>query len=450
MVTYLIAGGQSYKHGYLSVKSERKRIVTKARLQCSASSLSQVVARNALVGQPWPIKTILSENGKERAEILHFLPTGTLRSSFGDVGIWWFTQEQGQEMVDCNIKFTILQENGRSSDDDSRCITRPWHFTANLRDSQIQMGGLVSDEHGVVVGRFASMGQNSRSLGTKTQMTTGIDSSLPQRQQWALMDNVPKYTVNAATCLWRRMIEEVPELCGFAPSELRLEWLRMTGLDDDINTLATPALLDEWVWNGDEDPSGGRFGGDLSDGSATVSGRIYGSSFVADGTHITTRPVIAPAISTAASVATGQNWAELSSNTAFHRAAKDGYVVVSVPPMAGYDFSVFDHPTSNAFSLSVPGTREVILELGNPRSTFSEPVAGDSAKAVLGGLMNSITGRSTIEAETEQKMRLFPPIEYKAGEVLQSSLPMLLAAGTTAAVLGVLQSHVTLQMFWVS
>ena len=245
-------------------------------------------------------------------------------------------------------------------------------------------------------------------------------SNLPQRQQWALLDNVPKYTVNAGTCLWRRMINEVPELCGSTPHELRSEWLLMTGMHDDAANLASPLLLDEWLWNDDS-------GGGTGAGDGCVSGRIYGSSFVADGTRITTRPVLAPAVSAAASATLGRSWADTTSAAAFERANNDGFVVVSVPPTPA----------------TLPA--EVILELGTP-------LLADDTASSAGGLLDklSLAGQNVGTGGVGESSNLGLLDTKKVGDAMQRALPTLMAAGTTAAALGVLQSHVTLQMFWVS
>lgn len=419
---------------------------------------STTSARENLVARPWPICTTVSDRRIE--EILHFTPAGGVRSSLGGVGIWW-PVEHAEELVE----FTLLHD-GSEEADEGLSHHQPWRYSATLQSPVVMVGTVSaisptapSDGQGSGgppshLGKFASSsvvaagesrggGDGPSPRTTAPAAPSALGSSLPQRQQWALLDNVPKYTVNAGTCLWRRMTDEVPELCGFSPHALRAEWLLMAGSSaDDSASLASPLLLDEWLWH--DDSGGGEGGG------GCVSGRIYGSSFVADGTRITTRPVLAPAVSAKTAANLGRDWADSTSAAAFERATKDGFVVVSVPHTAAMDdgSSVLTAAAGADVdaSPSLHG-REVILELGVPRHSSDDELA-----SAAGGLLDKFVGGSGGDGVSGGLPA--NPVGLldgkKVSKAVQDALPTLLAAGTTAAALGVLQSHVTLQMFWVT
>ena len=171
---------------------------------------------------------------------------------------------------------------------------------------------------------------------------------------------------------------------------------------------------------------------------------------MADGTRITTRPVLAPAVSAKTTANLGRDWADSTSAAAFERATKDGFVVVSVPHTAAMDDG--SSVPNMAVAADVVDTspsmhgREVILELGVPQHST------DELTSAAGGLLDKIVGGSGGDGISGGLPA--NPVGLldgkKVSQAVQNALPTLLAAGTTAAALGVLQSHVTLQMFWVT
>jgi hypothetical protein len=97
-----------------------------------------------------------------------------------------------------------------------------------------------------------------------------------EREEWALQDAVPKYSLEAGTIvLWRRMSLEVPELFTFSAAELRARWVAMAG-PDGAEKLAKlqdePPYLEDWVCVGP-----GRYEGALYNVPSMRDGSLRGT-----------------------------------------------------------------------------------------------------------------------------------------------------------------------------
>ena len=113
-------------------------------------------------------------------------------------------------------------------------------------------------------------------------------------QDWALRDNLPKYTImvplensapekNSAlvVALWRTMLSEIPELAGYPIDFLQEKCQELISSEEDSTTKqlqVTPQLLPYL-----DDFSFAAAGG--------VSGKVYGIPGLADGTRIETSAV---------------------------------------------------------------------------------------------------------------------------------------------------------------
>jgi hypothetical protein len=122
-----------------------------------------------------------------------------------------------------------------------------------------------------------------------------------QNQEWALRDNLPKYTVmvpmtrgdgkNTASvvALWRTMLKEVPELAGYPIDflqERHAEDQETTTSDNDETTTTFSSLL------GGETPALLPYLEDYEFAAAGgISGKVYGIPGLADGARIETSAV---------------------------------------------------------------------------------------------------------------------------------------------------------------
>ncbi len=138
--------------------------------------------------------------------------------------------------------------------------------------------------------------QNHEFLDHTKQRTVITPLAMPwsEVQDWALRDNLPKYTImvplessnNIASrpegntlvfALWRTMLNEVPELAGY-PIDFLQEVHAQQVSHNETRMLVTPQLLPYL-----EDYSFAAAGG--------VSGKVYGVPGLADGTRIETSAV---------------------------------------------------------------------------------------------------------------------------------------------------------------
>uniref|UniRef100_A0A7S2DSQ5 Subtilisin n=1 Tax=Octactis speculum TaxID=3111310 RepID=A0A7S2DSQ5_9STRA len=244
---------------------------------------------------------------------------------------------------------------------------------------------------------------------SRAKPQTQVESVLSQRQQWALTDNVPKYTVNREVCLWRRLVDEVPELSGCSISEVRTEWLRIVALEQGNTTaekgggeatvLLSPPLLDEWLWKGD-----------------SVSGLLYDAPLVADGSPVTTRPVVEPS-------------AGSSFRTAYDCAVMKGYVVVSEQTRG-----------------IQTGSSTTVLELGQPHQI--EETEGNPFLELMAGMSGE--GSPVVSSQSGRMSRDLPTESNSWRDAGSASIAIGSSAVALAGAMSVLSSHMTLQMFWVS
>jgi hypothetical protein len=109
-------------------------------------------------------------------------------------------------------------------------------------------------------------------------------------EDWLLQDTYPRYVIGSGKhVLWRRMVQEVPELVNRSPDDARQRWLHLTGRQTSSQSAAAaaggkpatdsfyvqPPLLENWL--------------ELDDG--TFEGTLSGWQGLSDGITVRTSGV---------------------------------------------------------------------------------------------------------------------------------------------------------------
>ena len=206
-------------------------------------------------------------------------------------------------------------------------------------------------------------------------------------EDWALQDAVSKYSVaGGRVVLWRRMVDEVPELAGRDADEVRRRWLQRLSRAPDGGAAgegaAAPAallapLLDAW-----------REGAD-----GAFEGQLYGQPGIADGQLSRTAPV-----------------------PAARRRVDDGWI----EPAAG-----------------------VVYELGAPAglAPLAARAPGDELADGVGATLGAALGAPAAAAA-----ELAPRKGASWPAILLSGAA---AGGLASAAVGVLGHHLSVHVFWV-
>lgn len=132
-----------------------------------------------------------------------------------------------------------------------------------------------------------SLGFNNavlKSIARQTEeQSERTDTGWSQFQDWAVRDNLRKYTIyltrsgneQVSICaLWRTMIRDVPELCGFPLDVVRDMYSRQIK-EQGQDVVEIPSII----------PYLDQFSFEASGG---ISGRVYGLQGIVDGTKIKT------------------------------------------------------------------------------------------------------------------------------------------------------------------
>lgn len=238
----------------------------------------------------------------------------------------------------------------------------------------------------------------------QAQQERRLDLPWSDLQEWALRDQLPRYTVQLPVSqdgqptmqvytLWRTMSQEVTELTGYP-----LEFLRRRAQNDNngnnynnnaIDTVCGQVLpfLDDFLFEN----AGG------------LSGRVVGVAGVADGTRIETTPV--------------------------------GDVQVTVP---------------RGFVRTADGS--VVYELGRPAASKSSEQGDSMYSFGRGGTRNTVVQSVTQEASAWAGSLSNVNAELKEANV---DADLVRLGGLTAIVLGsalavdMLSHHLTVNVFWV-
>lgn len=244
--------------------------------------------------------------------------------------------------------------------------------------------------------------------GTSEVVASGFDEefrggkgSMPWSdiQQFALMDNLPKFTVTISSptavgggaqryAMWRTLAREVPELSGYPISFL----MEMHGKADEDTPLEIP-MIDDFQF----EANGG------------MSGRAYGLPGVADGTRIQTPPIMRPEETMAFGYATTSEAVD-SQEVGF------SYELGNVSSKSGHSLHGFDR------SASLLAAQRLVMD-GAVETTR---IAGNIAKDSQLLLSDDESNRDLV---------------YLGG-----ATAMLLASATA---IGALSHHLTVNVFWV-
>jgi len=102
-------------------------------------------------------------------------------------------------------------------------------------------------------------------------------------EDYVLQDNYTRYVVGSGKyVLWLRMANELPELMGRSPKDLRARWLELNARGSGVSDFRhlQPPLLENWAWADKEGIS-----------SRSMIGNIHFYQGLAEGSEITTAPV---------------------------------------------------------------------------------------------------------------------------------------------------------------
>ncbi|KAL7485630.1 hypothetical protein ACHAW6_011220 [Cyclotella cf. meneghiniana] len=268
---------------------------------------------------------------------------------------------------------------------------------------------------------------NTTTTATTTTTKTTISRSketnweMPwtEIQQYALQDNLPKYTVMIPTtsqadppkpyAMWRTMSREVPELAGY-PIPFLISMHRRTR--DDANSLETPGLLpmvDEYEFS--------------SDGG--IAGRAYGLPGIADGTRIRTPSLIG---------------VENTLPSGYVTAVSDDHHYDRGDGRIGFSYELGTcRASSSVYSLD--GSQRSAALLMARRSIMRmdpmEKTDGSSARRIVSVAKDAAFDGSGLLTDAEANRDLV----YLGG-----ATAMLLAS---AAAVGMLSHHLTVNVFWV-
>ena len=221
-------------------------------------------------------------------------------------------------------------------------------------------------------------------------------------QQFALMDNLPKFTVMISRptvmgggaqqyAMWRTLAREVPELSGY-PISFLMEMHGKAVKAGEDTPLQIP-FIDDFQF----EANGG------------MSGRAHGLPGVADGTKITTPPIVRPEETMAFGYATTSEAVD-SQEVGF------SYELGNVSSMSGYSSDSFDR------SASLLAAQRLVMD----GAVATTRVAGNIAKDSQLLLSDDESNRDLV---------------YLGG-----ATAMLLASATA---IGALSHHLTVNVFWV-
>ena len=227
-------------------------------------------------------------------------------------------------------------------------------------------------------------------------------------QQWALEDNITKFTVTLPSskkryAMWRTMAREVTELAGYPIPFLVKMYERSLKVDDDNKTLnstgeTTPGIL-PMVDDFEFASNGG------------VVGRAYGIPGVADGTRINTPPLVS-----------------------VEQTIPLGYVTTEEDEL-GVSFSYELGICASNSVYSLDGTERSSALLSARRLVLEGAV--DSSKRLADVAKDMQVSGSGLLSDAESNRDL----AYLGG-----ATAMLLASATAV---GMLSHHLTVNVFWV-
>ena len=251
----------------------------------------------------------------------------------------------------------------------------------------------------------ASETKTNQSATTAQKGNKQLDMPWTNSQEWALKDNLPKFTVMIPTdgsakqyAMWRSLTREVPELAGYPVLFL----VQMHEQIKDDNNQTTPGVL-PMVDDFEFASNGG------------IIGRAYGLPGIADGTRINTPPLIGV-----------ENTVPLGYVTA--KDDQDGNV--------GFSYELGECASSSVYSLdgtqrsaALLSARRMMMEGMDVSASSSRQVASVAKDAVVKG------------------SELLTDVEANQDLVYLGGATALLLASATA--IGALSHHLTVNVFWV-
>ena len=235
-----------------------------------------------------------------------------------------------------------------------------------------------------------------------------LDMPWSDIQQWALKDNLPKFTVMIPSstgtskqyAMWRALTREAPELAGYPIPFLVQMHQRSLSQEDRLTTPGVLPMVDDFEF--------------ASNGG--ITGRAYGLPGIADGTRINTPPLIGVETTVPLGYVTTAN-------------DKDEEGV-------GFSYELGTCASSSVYSLdgsersaALLSARRLMMEGMDAGVSSSRQVASIAKDAVVTG--------SGLLSDSEANQDLV----YLGG-----ATAMLLASATA---IGMLSHHLTVNVFWV-
>lgn len=274
--------------------------------------------------------------------------------------------------------------------------------------SSTQLYSSTSTENKDESTKTSSVSDNEKQTSQSAKATKNkLDMPWSDIQEYALVDNLPKFTVMISTngsskqyAMWRTLSREVTELAGYPIPFLVRMYESM--LEKDGKGQTTPGVL-PMVDDFEFAPNGG------------ITGRAYGLPGIADGTKINTPPLIG--VETTVPL---------------------GYVTTDNDRGEGVGFSYELGTCASSSVYSLDGSERSAALLSARRMMMEGMDMGvASSKQVASVAKDAVVAGSGLLTDAEANQDLV----YLGG-----ATAMLLASATAV---GMLSHHLTVNVFWV-